>query len=94
MSQATVFISYRRCEDDAKILNRLKTFFVPLEQEGLICGWTDRDIEGGQYWGKEIDAALERAKIGVLLISSDFLASEFTRRGRGSARLDPPHVCG
>jgi hypothetical protein len=72
MQRAPVFISYRRCKRDAAVLKRLDAFLAPLEKEGLICGWTDRDIDGGERWRKEIDSALERARIAVLLISQDF----------------------
>jgi hypothetical protein len=77
MEKATVFVSYRRCERDAAVLERLGAFFAPLEKEGLIRGWTDRDIDGGQRWRQEIDAALERTSIAVLLISQDFYTSDF-----------------
>lgn len=61
------------------MLQHLDAFLVPLEKEGLICGWTDRHIEGGQRWRDEIDAALDAARIAVLLISQDFYTSEFIR---------------
>jgi len=77
MVESTVFVSYRRCKRDAAVLDRLEAFLTPLEKEGLICGWTDRDIEGGQRWSKEIDAALARTRIAVLLISQDFYTSDF-----------------
>ena len=41
--------------------------------------WDDRRIQAGDDWFKEIQDAMERASIVVLLVSTDFLASEFIR---------------
>ena len=39
--------------------------------------WTDQRIEEGQDWEQEIEEALDRATVAVLLISQRFLASDF-----------------
>ena len=39
--------------------------------------WSDKDIPTGAQWRKEIDDAIHSARIAVLVVSSDFLASEF-----------------
>jgi hypothetical protein len=39
--------------------------------------WDDREIEGGQKWREKINEALSKAKGAILLVSTDFLASEF-----------------
>jgi hypothetical protein len=49
----------------------------PLEREGLLSVWDDQQIRPGSLWDSEIRAALESAQVAVLLISADFLASEF-----------------
>jgi internalin A len=43
----------------------------------LLETWSDRKITPGQEWAGEIDKALERADIILLLISSDFIASNY-----------------
>lgn len=49
------------------------------EQESLLDVWADTRIKTGQDWKREIALALDRASVAILLISADFLASEFIR---------------
>jgi len=70
-----VFISYSHRDRD--YLDRLLVHLKPLEKEGLIDLWVDTRIQSGDRWKREIDKALKRATVAVLLISADFLASDF-----------------
>jgi TIR domain len=70
-----VFISYSH--KDARWLSRLKVHLRPLERAGLIDLWADTRIKPGDGWVKRIEDALTRARIAVLLVSADFLDSEF-----------------
>lgn len=70
-----VFVSYSH--KDKKALEELKPFLKPLERDGMLSGWDDSRIPGGADWKQEIDQALGEAKAAVLLISQDFLASDF-----------------
>lgn len=48
-----------------------------LERQGLLSVWDDRQISAGNDWLPEIERAINAAQIAILLISADFLGSEF-----------------
>lgn len=70
-----VFISYSRSDD--RWLRRLQVYLAPLERRGSIRRWDDTLITPGQRWEDEIAAALARTRVAILLVSADFLASDF-----------------
>ena len=70
-----VFISYSH--KDAEWLKRLKMFLKPLEQQDLIRVWDDTEIKPGSEWLEEIKKSLSTAKVAILLITQNFLSSEF-----------------
>lgn len=70
-----VFISY--CHRDSKWLQRLQIHLRPIEKLGVIETWDDTRIRPGAKWRNEIEKAIKRARVAVMLISADFLASEF-----------------
>lgn len=75
MPQSKVFISYSH--KDEQYREELEKHLVMLKRKGLIQTWNDRKILPGQDWGKEISKELEASDIIVLLVSSDFLASDY-----------------
>lgn len=70
-----VFISYSHA--DERWLQMLQVHLAPLERQGLVLRWDDTKIEPGKNWRIEIADALRVAKAAVLLISANFMASEF-----------------
>jgi internalin A len=71
-----VFISYSH--HDREWLTRLQKHLKTLENEGIdVDVWDDTRIKAGDKWKREIKRALDEAKIAVLLISTDFLSSDF-----------------
>lgn len=70
-----VFVSY--CHADATWLERLKVHLRPLVRKGALNLWDDTRISPGQAWQEEVAEALARARVAVLLVSADFLASDF-----------------
>jgi hypothetical protein len=48
-----------------------------LEREGLVSAWHDREIPPGTDWAEEVSDRLESADIVLLLLSADFLASDY-----------------
>lgn len=74
-ARTKVFISYSH--KDAKWLKRLQVHLKPLEREGIVERWDDTRITPGNRWKDDIKQAIDEAKVAVLLISPDFLASDF-----------------
>ena len=70
-----VFVSYSHWDKDW--LERLRVFLKPYTRQGQLNVWADPYIKVGDRWQREIAAALQRTRIAVLLVSPDFLASDF-----------------
>jgi TIR domain len=70
-----VFIVYSR--NDIEYLKKLQTHLTQCCRVNNLKIQSDGEISPGQPWRKEISKFLESAKIIVLLISSDFLNSDY-----------------
>jgi len=70
-----LFYSYSH--KDEALREELETHLKILQRQGLIQGWHDRRIDPGQEWSSEIDKRLEEADVVLLLVSPDFLASDY-----------------
>ena len=70
-----LFYSY--AHRDERLRKRLETHLSALRQQEVITEWHDRKIVAGTDWKQSIDAHLMTAAVILLLISPDFLASDY-----------------
>jgi TIR domain len=70
-----VFISYSHA--DKKWLDLLQTSLLQYKSETSPCFWADTKIRGGDKWEKELMSALDEASAAILLVSRNYLASEY-----------------
>jgi internalin A len=92
-----IFFSY--AHEDEALRDELETHLKLLQRQRVIASWHDRKILPGGDWDKEIDNKLEAARIILLLVSADFLASDYSwekevaraieRHNNGDARVVP-----
>jgi hypothetical protein len=94
---AKLFFSYSHRDEELR--DELEKHLTILKRQGFIEPWHDRRIGGGQEFSREIDQHLETADVILLLVSSDFLASDYCydvemkrameRHAAGEARVIP-----
>lgn len=70
-----VFISYSHV--DGKYLAELQVHLAPYERNDRLVSWSDEEIEPGTPHLDEIRKVLRVVRVAVMLVSPEFLASEF-----------------
>src|SRR5438045_3947187 len=79
-----IFISFSHKDEElrAQLVNHLTS----LTKNGIIVCWDDRRMSPGAEWRGQIDDNLETASVILLLVSSDFLTSDYCRYEMARAR--------
>src|SRR5579871_6055802 len=77
MATRPLNLFYSYSHKDEELRNELENHLSILKRQGVVEFWHDRKIEAGNEWAKEIDANLESADVILLLVSADFLASDY-----------------
>ena len=82
-----IFISYARADNEGerwqdRWLDRLLGMLKPLRLNNQVCAWSDKDLAPGSNWQQVIETQLSHyAKAAVLMVSHNYLASDFVRTG-------------
>jgi thiamine pyrophosphate-dependent acetolactate synthase large subunit-like protein len=74
-SGPVVFVSYSR--EDAEWMQRFVKMLEPERRRLGLEVWVDRAIATGREWRADVEVAIARADVALLLVSADFLASSF-----------------
>ena len=92
-----VFYSYSHRDEELR--GELEKHLDILGRRGVIEGWHDRRITAGDEWKNSIDQHLYSADLILLLVSADFIASDYCydvelqqamqRHEKGEARVVP-----
>ena len=93
----TLFFSYSHVDEDLRM--ELEKQLSSMKRQGLISSWHDRRITAGEHIADTIDKNLTTAEIVLLLVSPDFIASDYCyqwemhvaleRHARGETRIIP-----
>ncbi len=103
LRRVTAFISY--AHKDEWLRDELDTHLTLLRVTGELDAWHDRGITPGEKWEGKINENLQRADLVLLLLSPDFIRSDYCRKemeialqreAAGQARVVPVIVrpCG
>ena len=81
-----IFISYSHKDEEWK--ERVNKHLQIFQLEGIYHTWDDRQIQVGTAWEKKITDAIQSAHAAVLLITTEFLISDFIRNKEVPLILD------
>jgi hypothetical protein len=72
-----VFFSYNHT--DSRWLEPIRSAIEPYVLDEKLKVWSDHQIEVGNRWNNEIQDALAKTRVAVLLLSQRFFASKYIR---------------
>lgn len=74
----SIFVSY--CHKDERLFNELLSVLRSLERAFELAVWSDLRIRPGRPFQRDIKVAISRARISVLLVTQNYLDSDFVSR--------------
>lgn len=89
-----IFYSYSHKDEDLR--DELQKHLSILRRQGVINSWHDRRISVGTEWVGQIDEHLNSANVILLLVSADFIASDYCydlEMARAMERHDAKEAC-
>jgi hypothetical protein len=75
MEPVDLFYSY--AHEDEPLRNELAGHLKIMKRRGVIRPWHDRCLTPGQKWDAEINTQLENEDLVLLLVSKDFISSDY-----------------
>ena len=98
-SSNSIEIFFCYSHQDESLRDELEKHLRLLQRQGLISAWHDRRIGAGEEWEGKISESMDRARIILLLVSVDFINSDYcwniemehamTKHAAGTARVIP-----
>ncbi|TMC14000.1 MAG: TIR domain-containing protein [Chloroflexi bacterium] len=91
-----ILYCYAVVKEDERLKNKLRHQFSILRRQKLINDWCTGDLKPGQNWKEAVERRLETAHLILLLISPDFMVSDYwhgivmraiERDGKGEAKV-------
>jgi hypothetical protein len=70
---------YAYAVQDVRYRDQLEKQLAVLRQQGVLSGWHARAVAPTTEWRGEVSPHVERADVVVLLVSGDFVASDYCR---------------
>lgn len=98
LPRTKIFISYAHApEEETNWVSQIRMHLSGLTHDLPVEIWDDTRIASGQRWKDEIDKAIREAKIAILVLTADFLASKFIRESElplllEAARSEGAHI--
>jgi hypothetical protein len=77
MNTLPINIFYAYAKEDEKFRIQLVKHLSLLKRQGIISNWYFRMLTGGDEWRGKIDHQINNSPIILLLISSDFISSDY-----------------
>lgn len=70
-----IFISYSH--KNAHWVGKLKNHLAGLRRSNFVKEWTDQELLAGEKWDTKIKEQMKKADIFILMLSADFIASDY-----------------